>query len=329
MLEPVHLSRLTPLAFLERTAATFPDRVGVVDGARRFTWAHFRERVRRLAVALQESGIRKGDRVAFLCFNTHELLEAHYGVPGRAPYWSRSTLGLVPEEIGYIVEHSGARLLVVDRSLEHLVPKARRSSICRRRRRRLRGLPRRRARRRARAAAAGRGRHDLNQLHQRHDRPPKGVMYTHRGAYLNALAEVHTLGSTRRSVYLWTLPMFHCNGWCFTWAVTAAGATHVCLRKSSRRSSGGCSTRPASPTMCGAPTVLVMLGADRRCAPARAADHGHDRGRAAPARRDRAHRGARLVDQPRLRADRDVRPDHDLRVEPGVGRPRRSKSGRG
>src|SRR5439155_22907374 len=120
----VHLSPLTPLAFLERSAAAFPDRVAVVDGERSLSWAELRDRARRLACALQAHGIEHGDRVAFLAPNGNELLEAHYGVPWAGAVLVAINTRLMPEEIGYILEHSGARLLVVDPSLEHLVPES-------------------------------------------------------------------------------------------------------------------------------------------------------------------------------------------------------------
>src|SRR6266516_2486349 len=121
MQRAVHLSRLTPLSFLERTAFAFPDRVGVVDGERRLTWRELGERVHRLAVALQASGLQKDDRVAFLAPNTGELLEAHYGVPAAGAVLVPINIRLTADEIAYIVGHSGARLLVVDPSLTHLV----------------------------------------------------------------------------------------------------------------------------------------------------------------------------------------------------------------
>src|SRR4051812_33879811 len=119
--EPVHLSRLTPLSFLERSAAAFPARTAVVDGDRRLTWEQVRERVRRLAVALQASGLERGDRVAFLAPNTAELLEAHFGVPAAGGVVVAINTRLTRDEIGYILGHSGARFLVVDESLAHLV----------------------------------------------------------------------------------------------------------------------------------------------------------------------------------------------------------------
>ncbi len=222
----VHLSRLTPLSFLERSASAFPDRVAVVDGERRLTWSELRERARRLAVALQAAGIERGDRVAFLALNTTELLEAHYGVPAAGAVLVAINTRLTSDEIAYILGHSGARMLVVDRTLAHLVDGAslERLIVCGEGGEYEEFL----------AAAPGGEPEDrveseddtisINYTSGTTGRP-KGVMYTYRGAYLNALAEAAHSRLDSRSVYLWTLPMFHCNGWCFTWAVTALGAT--------------------------------------------------------------------------------------------------------
>jgi acyl-CoA synthetase (AMP-forming)/AMP-acid ligase II len=261
--QPVHLSRLTPLSFLDRSAAAFPERTAVVDGDRRWTWAEFRERARRLAVALQEAGIDKGDRVAFLAPNTVEMLEAHFGVPAAGAILVCVNTRLLSEEIAYILEHAGARILVVDPSLAHLVKDAQVERVL----------------------VTGEGGDYTDFLSNASDREPedrleseddvisinytsgttgrpKGVMYTHRGAYLNALAEATHARLTSRSVYLWTLPMFHCNGWCNTWAVTAVGGTHVCLRAVDPPLVWRLFEDEHVTHFNGAPTVLVMLGAD-------------------------------------------------------------------
>src|SRR6266545_2759888 len=190
-------SPLTPLAFLERTALVFPGRTAVVDGTLRFTWAEVRERVRRLAVALQASGIAHGDRVAFLAPNVHELLEAHFGVPRAGAVLVAINTRLTRDEIGYILEHSGSRIVVVHESLRDLVDDA--------------GVER--------VLVCGAGDYDAfleaagdgepeDRLESEDDTisinytsgttgRPKGVMYTHRGATLNALAGSRTPGSTR------------------------------------------------------------------------------------------------------------------------------------
>jgi fatty-acyl-CoA synthase len=261
--QPVHLARLTPLAFLERTAFAFPERVGVVDGDRRLTWSEFRERVRRLAVGLQASGLEKDDRVAFLAPNTTEMLEAHYGVPAAGAVLVAINVRITGDEIAYIVGHSGARVLVVDPSLARLVE----------------GIDLERllvtgdgGSYEAFLASAPAGEPE-DRLETEDDTisinytsgttgRPKGVMYTHRGAYLNALAEATHAQLGSRSVYLWTLPMFHCNGWCFTWAVTAVGGTHVCLRKVDPPVVWRLLEEEGVTHLNGAPTVLVMLGSD-------------------------------------------------------------------
>ena len=263
MPQAVHLSRLTPIAFLERSAAAFPSRVAVVDGERRLTWRELRERVRRLAVALQKSDLAKGDRVAFLAPNTTELLEAHYGVPAAGGVLVAINTRLTSDEIAYILGHSGARILVVDDSLAHLVDaeSVERVLVCGD------GGDYERF-----VASAPDGEPE-DRLDSEDDTisinytsgttgRPKGVMYTYRGAYLNALAEAAHARLDSRSVYLWTLPMFHCNGWCFTWAVSAAGATHVCLRKVDPPLVWKLIAEEGVTHLNGAPTVLVMLASD-------------------------------------------------------------------
>jgi fatty-acyl-CoA synthase len=263
MPQSVHLSRLTPVSFLERSAAAFPERLAVVDGGRRLTWRELRERVRRLAVALQESGIEKDDRVAFLAPNRTELLEAHFGVPAAGGVLVAINTRLTSDEIAYILDHSGARILVVDRFLAHLVDGApvERVLVC--------GEG---GEYEAFLASASSGEPE-DRLDSEDDTisinytsgttgRPKGVVYTYRGAYLNALAEAVHARLDSRSVYLWTLPMFHCNGWCFTWAVTAVGATHVCLRKLDPPLVWRLIGDEGVTHLNGAPTVLVMLTSD-------------------------------------------------------------------
>jgi fatty-acyl-CoA synthase len=261
--ELVHLSRLTPLHFLERTAEAFPQRLGVVDGERRLTWAEFRERARGLACALQGMGIEKDDRVAFLMPNTSELLEAHFGVPAAGAVLVAINARLTASEIAYIVNHSGSRVLVVDPSLAHLVADLAVEHLL---------VTGEGGAYEALVASAPRGEPE-DRLESEDDTisinytsgttgRPKGVMYTHRGAYLNALAELTHARLDCRSVYLWTLPMFHCNGWCFPWAVTAAGGTHVCLRRVEPAVIWRLFDEERITHLNGAPTVLVMLISD-------------------------------------------------------------------
>jgi len=277
----VHLSPLTPVAFLERTAAVFGHRTGVVDGERRLTWAQVAERSRCLAVALQQAGIEHGERVAFLAPNSSELLEAHFGVPAAGAVLVAVNSRLTDDEVAYILRHSGTRLLVVDAALEALGRAAARAA----------GVARilvcdADAPGEARTggdsyaaflAGAGpgppedrlTGEDDVISVNYTSGTTgrPKGVMYTHRGAYLNALAEAHHAQLDARSVYLWTLPMFHCNGWCFPWAVTAAAGRHVCLRRMDPAAVWHLLDAEDVTHLCGAPTVLVMLAADAAAHP--------------------------------------------------------------
>jgi fatty-acyl-CoA synthase len=263
-------SALTPVGFLHRTALAFPERTGVIDGDRRLTWGELAERARRLALALQESGVERGDRVAYLVPNTTELLEAHFAVPWAGAVLVAINTRLGREEIAYILGHAGARLLVVDSSLAHLVEGAdvERVVVC--------GAD---AQYESLLASAGSGEPEAR-LSSEEDTisinytsgttgRPKGVMYTHRGAYLNALGAALHARLDSRSVYLWTLPMFHCNGWCFPWAVTAVGATHVCLRAVDPPLIRRLLEEEGVTHFNGAPTVLVMLISDPAARPIR------------------------------------------------------------
>ena len=234
----VYRTELTPLSFLERSAYVFPDRLAVVHGARRYTYRELRERVNRLASGLRRAGMNKQDRVAFLCPNIPAMLEAHFGVPAAGGVLVAINTRLNSDEIGYILTHSGCRFLFVDAELEALV-----KPLC------LDGLTTVRV---DDTGAPGDPYEDFlatgspspaeSWLEDEEETisvnytsgttgRPKGVMYSHRGAYLNALGEVIETGMSFDTRYLWTLPMFHCNGWCFTWGVTAVGGTHICLRK--------------------------------------------------------------------------------------------------
>ncbi len=257
-------SPLTPVSFLERSALAFPERTAVVDGDRRLTWAELRERTRSLATALQERGLEQGDRVAFLAWNSVEMLEAHFALPWAGCVLVPINTRLTASEIAYIVDHSGSKLLVASPDLAALAPHGVETIVTGDGYETL-------------LAAAGRGEPEdrlageddtisINYTSGTTGRP-KGVMYTHRGAYLNALSEALHARLDSRSVYLWTLPMFHCNGWCFPWAVTAVGATHVCLPKVDPPLVWRLIEEEGVTHLSGAPTVLVMLAADEAARP--------------------------------------------------------------
>jgi fatty-acyl-CoA synthase len=234
----VYRTELSPVSFLERSAYVFPDKTAIVHGDRRYTYGQFQERVNRLASALRRAGLRKHERVAFLCPNIPAMLEAHYGVPAAGGALVAINIRLNADEIAYILQHSGARFVFVDAELESLIKPIDLSGV-----RVVRvddtgapGDP-------YEAFLAGGSPEPVESWLEDEEETisinytsgttgrPKGVMYAHRGVWVNALGEIVETGMGFDTKYLWTLPMFHCNGWCFTWAVTAVAGTHVCLRK--------------------------------------------------------------------------------------------------
>ena len=238
MEENVYRTELTPVSFLHRSALVFPDKTAVVHGDQQYTYRKFAERVNRLASRLRSSGLEKQDRVAFLCPNTPALLEAHFAIPAAGGILVAVNTRLNSLEIDYILKHSGARYLFVDAELQPLVQPLKLEDI-----QVVRiddtGTPEDPYER---FLAEGAPEPVKSWLEDEEETiaidytsgttgNPKGAVYTHRGAYLAALAQVIEAGLSSTSVFLWTLPMFHCNGWCYTWAVTAVGGTHVCLRK--------------------------------------------------------------------------------------------------
>jgi fatty-acyl-CoA synthase len=262
----VYRTELTPVSFLQRTAYVMPDKIAVVHGDRRYTYREFEARVNRLASHLRAAGLQKHDRVAFLCPNIPPLLEAHFAVPAAGGILVAINTRLSSGEIGYILDHSGARFLFVEAELQPLVEPLKIDKL-----------------RIIRIDDSGATDDPYEQfLAQGSPEPveswledeeepisinytsgttgqPKGVLYTHRGGYLNALGEIIETQMGFDSVYLWTLPMFHCNGWCFTWGVTAVAGTHVCLRKLEPGRIWELLEGEGVTHFNGAPTVQMML----------------------------------------------------------------------
>ncbi len=271
---PANYQPLSPISFLVRAARVYPGRVAIIHGERRITYAQMFERCRRFAARLAEAGIGRGDTVAVLAPNVPALLEAHYAVPMTGGVLCAVNTRLDGATIGFILRHSEARVFLVDRELAPLARIA------------LEGLahPPLLIGIDDALTEAGEvlgeeyegwiaGGDRLFPVRLPEDEwdaislgytsgttgDPKGVVCHHRGAYLSAAGNGLASEMTARTVYLWTLPMFHCNGWTFTWAVTMAGGTHVCLRRVDPALIYPLVAEHKVSLMCAAPVVLTML----------------------------------------------------------------------
>lgn len=265
---------LSPISFLVRAARVYPNRTAIIHGDRRITYAQMFARCRRLASALAANGIGRGDTVAVFAPNVPALLEAHYGVPMTGGVLCAINTRLDPPTIAFILQHSEARVFIVDREL---APAALQALAQMEHPPLLIGIDD------ALTTAGEVIGQEYESFLESGDPAfpvrmpgdewdaislgytsgttgdPKGVVCHHRGAYLNAAGNALAAEMTTRSVYLWTLPMFHCNGWTFTWAVTMLGGTHVCLRRVDPALIYELIAAHKVTTMCAAPVVLTML----------------------------------------------------------------------
>ncbi|MCC6886964.1 MAG: acyl-CoA synthetase [Hyphomicrobiales bacterium] len=267
---------LTPLTFLERAAAVFPEHPAIIHGARRFSYRDFYARARRLASALARRGIGRGDTVAAVLANSPPMLEAHYGVPMTGAVLNTINTRLDAATIGFIFDHAAAKVVIVDREFSAVAAAAL-------------------ARSKVKplvidvddpeyiGGGAGIGEIDYEAFIAGGDPEfawcmpndewdaislnytsgttgdPKGVVYHHRGAYLLAVGNVVTGGMGKHPVYLWTLPMFHCNGWCFTWSLSVVAGTHICLRQVRAPAMYDAIATHKVTHLCGAPIVMATL----------------------------------------------------------------------
>ncbi len=272
---PANYEQLSPITFLERTAALWPDRTAIIHGSLRRTWAEVSIRARKLASALKKGGFKQGETIAFLGANTPETFEAHFGVPMMGAVLNAINTRLDAEAIAFILNHGESRILFVDREFSTTAKKA--------------------------VAALGRkmlvvdiddpqhvggeliGKESYEEFIAKGDPNfpikmpddewnaialnytsgttgnPKGVVTHHRGAYLNAVSNALSWGMGDGPVYLWTLPMFHCNGWCFPWTMALMAGTSVCLRAVRAEPIFEAIRKEKVTHICGAPIVMNMI----------------------------------------------------------------------
>lgn len=253
---------LSPVTFIERAGTVFAEKSAVVDGEVRLNWAQFRTRSRRFATALRRAGIKKGDRVAFVALNSEPLLLAHFAVPQAGAVIVALNTRVSADEVAYIVEHSGSRLVFVSPELRDLLER------CPSNLGRIELGPE------FEAFLSGGLEEPVESWLESEDEliaidytsgttgRPKGVMYHHRGAFLNGLAMVIENRLTSESNHLWTLPMFHCNGWSHTWSMAAAGSKSICIPRIDTSAIWRLLKTERITHFNAAPTVLIMLGQD-------------------------------------------------------------------
>jgi fatty-acyl-CoA synthase len=271
-----NFAALSPVAFLARTAAVHPNRTAVIHGDHRLSYRQLQQRAHRLASALAKRGVRAGDTVSAMLPNVPAMLECHYGVPMLGAVLNTINTRLDPATVAYILQHGEAKVLITDREYAAQVGPA------------LKQLKRRplvvdvddppHTGPGERLGAIeyedflAEGDPDFAWTPPADESSaialnytsgttgnPKGVVYHHRGTFLESVGNIMAWPLPPKPVYLWTLPMFHCNGWCFPWSVTAMGGTHVCLRRVDPAQIFALIAEHGVTHMCGAPTVLNML----------------------------------------------------------------------
>jgi fatty-acyl-CoA synthase len=273
---PANFQPLTPLSFLQRAASVFPEHLAVIHGARRWTYREFYSRSRRLASALHKHGIKRGDSVSVLLANSHAMLECHYGVPMTGAVVNTINTRLDAPIVGFTLDHAETKVFIVDREFASVAKEA---------------LALAKAKPLVidfddpEFSGAGErvGTIEYEDFIKAGDPDfdwampddeweaislnytsgttgnPKGVVYHHRGAYLLAIGNVLVGGMGKHPVYLWTLPMFHCNGWCFPWSISVVAGTHVCLRAVRAAAMYDAIATHKVTHLCGAPIVMSTL----------------------------------------------------------------------
>src|SRR5215813_1771742 len=273
---PANFQPLTPLTLLERAAGVFPDHAAIIHGKLRRSYAEFYARARRLASALSQRGIGRGDTVSVLAANTPAMLEAHYGVPMTRGVLNTLNTRLDAPIIAFSLDHADAKVVIVDREFSKVMKDALALA-------KVKPLvidyddpeftgPGERIGNLDYEAFLSEGDPDFAWLMPEDEwdaislnytsgttGDPKGVVYHHRGAFLLAVGNVVTCGMGKHPVYLWTLPMFHCNGWCFPWSLSLVAGTHVCLRQVRAGAMYEAIATHKVTHLCGAPIVMATL----------------------------------------------------------------------
>lgn len=259
---------MTPLEFARRARRLYGEREAVIDEGRSFTYVQFFKRCDRWSAALQDLGVRPGDRVAYIAPNTHAQLESFYAVPQVGAVLVPINYRLTADDFAYLLNHSGARVVCADRdyldSVDRVRPQLRdvEQFIALNAEREgwlnYENLLRRFSPIFTPAEVRESDLLSINYTSGTSGKP-KGVMITHRNAYLNVVGTLIHVHMSPADRYLWTLPMFHANGWTFVWTVTAVGAAHICLRKAHPQTVADAMARHRANLLCAAPTVLLML----------------------------------------------------------------------
>ncbi len=273
---PANFQPLTPIGFLERAASVFPDHTAIIHGPLRRSYAEFYARTRRLASALSKRGIKRGDTVSVMLANTPAMIEAHYGVPMTQGVLNTLNTRLDAAIIAFSLDHAETKIVIIDREFSKVMKEA--LSLCK-------AKPLVIDYDDPQYSGGGErlGKIEYEDLLREGDPDfswsmpedewdaialnytsgttgdPKGVVYHHRGAYLLAVGNVVTCSMAKHPVYLWTLPMFHCNGWCFPWSISVAAGTHVCLRAVRAAAMYDAIADHKVTHLCGAPIVMATL----------------------------------------------------------------------
>ena len=270
---PANYQALTPLSFLERAAYVFPNRTAIVHGSQRFSYAEFYARSRRLASALAKAGVKKGDTVAVMLANTPPMLEAHYGVPMAGGVLNTLNTRLDAAALAFILDHGEAKILITDREFSTTIAETLRLA-------------------KTKPIVIDYDDAEFPQTGERLGHidyeafvsdgdpefawsypgdewdaislnytsgttgNPKGVVFHHRGAALMGYGNVLSAQMPRHPIYLWTLPMFHCNGWCFPWSLSVVAGTHICLRWVRAKAMYDAIAEHKVTHLCGAPIVM-------------------------------------------------------------------------